>query len=33
MAKYVMNYAGKKAEADNGCGYYFAYSHLRSGEK
>ena len=33
MAMYMMYDAGKRTEAGKGCGYYFAYSHLRVGEK
>ena len=33
MAMYMMYGAGKKTEAGKGCGYYFAYSRMKSGEK
>ena len=33
MAMYMMYCADKKTEAGKGCGYYFAYSRMKSGEK
>ena len=33
MAMYMMYGADKKTEAGKGCGYYFAYSRMKSGEK